>query len=142
MKRSDVAKKLRRNLAVVLVWELAWGFGNACTASAIFVPFLSRLAGSKRLVGTVGLTMLLGIPALVVSLWLAHRLAQKRVAVALLWAGQMVGWVALGVVLRAPHPPLSTIVSVVYASQSVFAFLAGAMASARRLRLRERSAAA
>ena len=117
--------RFARNLSAVLLWELFWGFGNACTASAIFVPFLSKLAGSKRLVGTVGLTMLLGIPALVVSLWIAHRLAKKKVAVTLLWTGQMIGWVALGAVLCAPNPPLARIVAVVYVSQSVFAFLAG-----------------
>ncbi len=117
--------RFARNLAAVLLWELLWGFGNACTTSAIFVPFLSQLAGSKRLVGTVGLTMLLGIPALVVSLWLAHRLRRKLLAVALLWASQMVGWIVLGAVLRMPDPPASAIVQVVYASQSVFAFLAG-----------------
>ena len=78
--------RFARNLFAVLLWELLWGFGNACTSSAIFVTFLSQLAGSKRLVGTVGLTMLLGIPALVISLWLAHRLRRKKVAVAILWA--------------------------------------------------------
>ena len=87
--------RFARNLSAVLLWELLWGFGNACTASAIFVPFLSQPAGSKRLVGTVGLTMLLGIPALVVSLWLAHRLRRLRLAVSLLWAAQMVGWIVL-----------------------------------------------
>ncbi|HEY1692582.1 MAG TPA: MFS transporter [Polyangiaceae bacterium] len=118
--------RFARNLAAVLLWELLWGFGNACTSSAIFVPFLSELAGSKRLVGTVGLTMLLGIPALVVSLWLAHRLRRGRlVTVAALWAAQVVGWIVLGAVLRTAHPPKDTIVSVVYASQSVFAFVAG-----------------
>jgi hypothetical protein len=117
--------RFARNLTAVLLWELLWGFGNACTASAIFVPFLSQLVGSKRLVGTVGLTMLLGMPALLVSLWLAHRLRRKRVAVALLWTGQMVGWIALGAVLETPSPPLSTIVPVIFAGQSLFAFLAG-----------------
>jgi hypothetical protein len=117
--------RFARNLSAVLLWELFWGFGNACTSSAIFVPFLSRLSGSKRLVGTVGLTMLLGIPALVVSLWLAHRLRRRRLVVALLWAAQVVGWIVLGAVLRTDAPPMSSIVSVVYASQSVFAFLAG-----------------
>jgi Major Facilitator Superfamily len=113
-----------RNLSAVLLWELLWGFGNACTSSAIFVPFLSQLAGSKQLVGTVGLTMLLGMPGLFVSLGLAHRLRRLRFVVALLWAAQMVGWVVLGVVLRMPAPPTSSIVSVVYASQSIFSFLA------------------
>ena len=117
--------RFARNLFAVLLWELMWGFGNACTSSPIFVPFLSQLAGSKRLVGTVGLTMLLGIPALVVSLWLAHRLRRRRLVVALLWAAQVVGWVVLGLVLRMPAPPASAIVSVIYASQGVFAFLAG-----------------
>ena len=117
--------RFARNLSAVLLWELLWGFGNACTASAIFVPFLSQLAGSKRLVGTVGLTMLLGIPALVVSLWLAHRLRRLRLAVSLLWAAQMVGWIVLGAVLRTPAPPMATIVAVIYVSQSAFAFLAG-----------------
>jgi hypothetical protein len=108
----------------VLLWELLWGFGNACTSSAIFVPFLSQLAGSKRLVGTVGLTMLLGIPALLVSMWLAHRLRRLRVAVALLWAAQVVGWIVLGAVLRMRAPPMAAIVAVIYASQSVFSFVA------------------
>jgi MFS family permease len=102
-----------------------WGFGNACTSSAIFVPFLSELAGSKRLVGTVGLTMLLGIPALVVSLWLDHRLRRRRFVVAILWAVQVVGWIALGAVLRTDAPPTASVVAVVYASQAVFAFVAG-----------------
>jgi hypothetical protein len=114
-----------RNLSAVLLWELLWGFGNACTSSAIFVPFLSQLAGSKRLVGTVGLTMLLGIPALVVSLRLAHRLRRRRFVVAGLWAAQMVGWMVLGAVLRVDPPPTSAIVPVIYASQGVFAFVAG-----------------
>ena len=117
--------RFARNLAAVLLWELFWGFGNACTCSAIFVPFLSQLSGSKRLVGTVGLTMLLGIPALVVSLWLAHRLRRRRLAVALLWAAQVVGWIVLGAILRMDAPPKSSIVAVIYASQSVFAFVAG-----------------
>ncbi|HEY8088631.1 MAG TPA: MFS transporter [Polyangiaceae bacterium] len=117
--------RFARNLSAVLLWELLWGFGNACTSSAIFVPFLSQLAGSKRLVGTVGLTMLLGIPALVVSLWLAHRLRRRRFVVALLWAAQMVGWIVLGAVLRADPPATSAIVPVIYASQAVFAFVAG-----------------
>ncbi|MGH7294539.1 MAG: MFS transporter [Polyangiaceae bacterium] len=117
--------RFARNLSAVLLWELAWGFGNACTSSAIFVPFLSRLAGSKRLVGTVGLTMLLGIPALGVSLWLAHRLRRRRVVVALLWAAQVVGWVVLGAVLRMEPAPTAAIVPVIYASQTVFAFVAG-----------------
>ncbi|HEY8042057.1 MAG TPA: MFS transporter [Polyangiaceae bacterium] len=108
----------------MLLWELLWGFGNACTSSAIFVPFLSQLAGSKRLVGTVGLTMLLGIPALLVSMWLAHRLRRLRVAVALLWAAQVVGWIVLGAVLRMRAPPMAAIVAVIYASQSVFSFVA------------------
>src|ERR1700722_11534374 len=80
--------RFARNLSAVLLWELMWGFGNACTSSAIFVPFLSHLAGSKRLVGTVGLTMLLGLPALIVSLWLAHRLRRGRLGGGLLWAAQ------------------------------------------------------
>ena len=117
--------RFARNLFAVLLWELLWGFGNACTSSAIFVTFLSQLAGSKRLVGTVGLTMLLGIPALVISLWLAHRLRRKKVAVAILWAAQMVGWIVLGAVLRERTPDARVIVPIVYVSQSVFAFLAG-----------------
>jgi hypothetical protein len=117
--------RFARNLCAVLLWELLWGFGNACTCAAIFVPFLSQLAGSKRLVGMVGLTMLLGIPALIVSLWLAHRLKRKRYAVAILWAAQMVGWIALGAVLRMDAPPKDSIIVVIYAGQSVFAFLAG-----------------
>jgi Major Facilitator Superfamily len=117
--------RFARNLSAVLLWELMWGFGNACTSSAIFVPFLSHLAGSKRLVGTVGLTMLLGIPALIVSLWLAHRLRRRRLVVALLWAAQVVGWIVLGAVLRMNPPPTSAIVPVIYASQAVLAFLAG-----------------
>ncbi len=116
--------RFARNLCAVLLWELLWGFGNACTCSAIFVPFLSQLAGSKRLVGTVGLTMLLGIPALVVSMWLANRLRRRRFVVAILWAAQVVGWIVLGAVLRMDVPPESAIVPVIYASQSVFAFLA------------------
>ena len=80
--------RFARNLAAVLAWELLWGFGAACTSSSIFVPFLSKLEGSKRLVGTVGLTTLLGIPALFVSLWLAHRLRRKRFAVAVLYTAQ------------------------------------------------------
>ena len=117
--------RFARNLFAVLLWELLWGFGNACTSSAIFVTFLSQLAGSKRLVGTVGLTMLLGIPALLVSLWLAHRLRRKKVAVAILWAAQMVGWIVLGAVLRERTPDPRVVVPIVYVSQSVFAFLAG-----------------
>ena len=117
--------RFARNLAAVLLWELLWGFGNACTSSAIFVPFLSELAGSKRLVGTVGLTMLLGIPGLVVSMWLSHRLRRRRrEVVAILWAAQVVGWIVLGAVLRMDVPPSAAIVPVIYASQSVFAFLA------------------
>jgi hypothetical protein len=116
--------RFARNLGAVLLWELTWGFGNACTSSAIFVTFLSQLAGSKRLVGTVGLTMLLGIPALVVSLWLAHRLRKKRGAVTLLWIGQMVGWVALGLALRLGASK-GAIIAVIYLSQSASAFLAG-----------------
>jgi hypothetical protein len=116
--------RFARNLSAVLLWELLWGFGNACTCSAIFVPFLSQLAGSKRLVGTVGLTMLLGIPALVVSLWLAHVLRRRRLAVALLWVAQVVGWIVLGAVLMNGAAS-AWIVPVVYGSQSVFAFVAG-----------------
>jgi MFS family permease len=117
--------RFARNLVAVLLWELLWGFGAACTSSAIFVPFLSQLAGSKRLVGTVGLTMLLGIPALLVSLWLGHRLRRRRVAVALLWAAQVVGWVVLGVVLTMDNPPTSSIVPIIYVTQAILAFLAG-----------------
>jgi MFS family permease len=118
--------RFARNLAAVLAWELLWGFGAACTSSAIFVPFLSRLEGSKRLVGTVGLATLLGIPALFVSLWLAHRLKRRRTAVALLFAGQVVGWVVLGgVLLTGTAPSSSTIVPVVYVTQAVLAFVAG-----------------
>ena len=69
--------------------------------------------------------MLLGIPALVVSLWLEHRLRRRRFVVAALWAAQVVGWIALGMVLRSDAPPPAFIVGVVYASQAVFAFLAG-----------------
>ena len=117
--------RFARNLSAVLLWELLWGFGNACTSSAIFVPFLSQLAGSKRLVGTVGLTMLLGIPGLVVSMWLAPRLRRRRrEVVAILWAAQVVGWIVLGAVLRMDVPPSAAIVPVIYVSQSVFAFLA------------------
>jgi MFS family permease len=109
----------------VLLWELLWGFGNACTSSAIFVPFLSQLAGSKRLVGTVGLATLLGIPALFVSLWLGHRLRRRRVAVTLLWTAQVVGWVVLGVVLTREGPPSPSIVPVIYVTQAALAFLGG-----------------
>ena len=69
--------------------------------------------------------MLLGIPALLVSLWLAHRLRRRRYVVALLWTAQMVGWIVLGAVLRMDPPPTSAIIPVIYASQSLFAFLAG-----------------
>jgi hypothetical protein len=120
-----VPPRFARNLGAVLLWELLWGFGAACTASAIFVPFLSQFAGSKRLVGTVGLTMLLEIPALFVSLWLAHRLRRRRLAVALLWASQVVGWIALGAVLLADAARPTTIVPVIYASQAILAFLGG-----------------
>lgn len=117
--------RFARNLAAVLLWEVLWGFGNACTSSAIFVPFLSQLAGSKRLVGTVGLTMLLGIPALLVSLWLGHRLKKKKLAVTVLWTAQVVGWIVLGFVLMQPGPPSASIVPVVYVTQAIAAFLAG-----------------
>src|SRR5690349_11694672 len=85
MDRTAAPPRFARNLAAVLIWELLWGFGAACVSSSIFVPFLSKLEGSKRLVGTVGLTTLLGIPALFVSLWLAHRLHTKRFAVGILY---------------------------------------------------------
>lgn len=115
--------RFARNLAAVLVWEILWGFGNACTASAIFVPFLSQLGGSKRIVGNVGLTLLLGVPALVVSLWLDHRLRRRRVTVAIVWAAQFASWIAIGaMVLKGA---MSSIVPVIYVSQSIFAFLAG-----------------
>jgi hypothetical protein len=117
--------RFARNLAAVLVWEVLWGFGNACTASAIFVPFLSQLGGSKRIVGNVGLTMLLGVPALVVSLWLDHRLRRRRVAVAILWAAQFASWIAIGAMLIDGKPPSPLLVPIIYVSQSVFAFLAG-----------------
>lgn len=109
----------------MLAWELLWGFGAACTSSSIFVPFLSRLAGSKRLVGTVGLTTLLGIPALFVSLWLAHRLRSKKLAVALLFAAQVVGWIVLGAALLGGASFSSSIVPVIYVTQAALAFVAG-----------------
>lgn len=115
-----------RNLTAVLLWEALWGFGHAGTTSAVFNPFLSQLAGSKRLVGTVGLTLLLGIPALFVSLWLGHRLKRRRAFVTVVWLAQFVGWIILGAVLTSGTTPSSdTIVPVVYVTQSVFAFLAG-----------------
>lgn len=115
--------RFARNLAAVLAWEVLWGFGNACTASAIFVPFLSQLGGSKRLVGNVGLTMLLGVPALLVSLWLDHRLKRRKVAVAILWALQFASWIPIGtMLLRGATSPW--LVPFIYVSQSVFAFLA------------------
>ena len=70
--------------------------------------------------------MLLEIPALFVSLWLAHRLRRRRLAVALLWASQVVGWIALGAVLLGDNPQASSIVPVIYGSQAVLAFLGGA----------------
>src|ERR1043165_966342 len=100
-----------RNLAAVLAWELLWGFGNACTTSPIFVPFLSKLEdGSKRLVGTVGAPTLLGTPALFVSLWPRHRLRRRRLAVALLFAAQVVGWIVLGAALLSGATLSSSIV--------------------------------
>jgi MFS family permease len=117
--------RFARNLTAILLWELLWGFGAACVSSAIFVPFLSQLAGSKRLVGTVGLTTLLGIPALFVSLWLGHHLRRRRVAVALLYVAQVVGWVVLGAVLTTDSPPPSTLVPIIYVTQAILAFLAG-----------------
>lgn len=115
-----------RNLSAVLLWEALWGFGHASTTSAIFNPFLSQLAGSKRLVGTVGLTLLLGIPALFVSLWLGHRLKRRKATVTVLWLLQFVGWIVLGAVLTTGATPSSdVIVPVVYVTQSVIAFLAG-----------------
>lgn len=117
--------RFARNLAAVLAWELLWGFGAACTSSSIFVPFLSRLEGSKRLVGTVGLTTLLGIPALFVSLWLAHRLRTKKLAVALLFAAQVAGWIVLGAALLAGAAFSSSIVPVIYVTQAALAFVAG-----------------
>jgi hypothetical protein len=117
--------RFARNLAAVLAWELLWGFGAACTSSSIFVPFLSRLEGSKRLVGTVGLTTLLGIPALFVSLWLAHRLRTKKVAVTLLFVGQVVGWIVLGAALLGGATLSSSIVPVIYVTQAALAFVAG-----------------
>jgi hypothetical protein len=103
--------RFARNLTAVLAWELLWGFGAACTSSSIFVPFLSRLEGSKRLVGTVGLTTLLGIPALFVSLWLAHRLRSKKLAVTLLFAAQVVGWIVLHAALLGRTRLSASIVS-------------------------------
>ena len=126
--------RFARNLAAVLAWELLWGFGNACTSSSIFVPFLSKLEGSKRLVGTVGLTTLLGIPALFVSLWLAHRLRRKRVAVAVLYAVQVVGWIVLGAALLGGASLAPSIVPVIYVTQAALAFVAGvSMASTYQL---------
>ena len=113
--------RFARNLVAVLLWEVLWGFGAACTSSSIFVPFLSQLAGSKRLVGIVGLTDLLGVPALVASLWLGHRLKKRRLAVALLWAAQVVGWILLGAVLLIADRADPSIVPIVYATQSVLA---------------------
>lgn len=115
-----------RNLTAVLLWEALWGFGHASTTSAVFNPFLSQLAGSKKLVGTVGLTLLLGIPALFVSLWLGHRLRRRKAFVTIVWLAQFVGWIVLGAVLTSGTTPSgSTIVPVVYVTQSIFAFLAG-----------------
>lgn len=115
-----------RNLAAVLLWEALWGFGHACTTSAIFNPFLSQLEGSKKLVGTMGLTLLLGIPALFVSLWLGHRLKRRKATVTILWLVQFVGWIVLGAVLTAgATPSRATIIPVLYVTQSIFAFLAG-----------------
>ncbi|MBS2020421.1 MAG: MFS transporter [Deltaproteobacteria bacterium] len=117
--------RFARNLAAVLLWEGLWGFGNACTVSAIFNPFLSQLEGSKKLVGTVGLTMLLGIPALFVSLWLGHRLRRRKLVVTALWVAQCLGWIVLGAVLTSGTTPTrDTIVPVVYVTQAVFAFVA------------------
>lgn len=126
--------RFARNLAAVLAWELLWGFGAACTSSSIFVPFLSKLEGSKRLVGTVGLTTLLGIPALFVSLWLAHRLRRKRFAVAVLYTAQVVGWIILGAALLGGATLAPSIVPVIYVTQAALAFVAGvSMASTYQL---------
>lgn len=126
--------RFARNLAAVLAWELLWGFGAACTSSSIFVPFLSKLEGSKRLVGTVGLTTLLGIPALFVSLWLAHRLRRKRFAVAVLYTAQVVGWIILGAALLGGASLAPSIIPVIYVTQAALAFVAGvSMASTYQL---------
>lgn len=117
--------RFARNLSAVLAWELLWGFGAACTSSSIFVPFLSRLEGSKRLVGTVGLTTLLGIPALFVSLWLAHRLRTKKVTVALLFVAQVASWIVLGAALLGGAALAPSIVPVIYVTQAALAFIAG-----------------
>src|SRR6187397_1709353 len=114
-----VPARFGRNLAAVLLWEIVWGFGAACTSSAIFIPFLSQLAGSKRLVGTVGLTTLLGIPALGASLWLDHKLRRRRLAVAVLYAAQVVGWVVLGLVLTATTPAPSVVLPILYVTQAL-----------------------
>lgn len=125
MTRTAAPPRFGRNLAAVLAWELLWGFGNACTTSPIFVPFLSKLEdGSKRLVGTVGLTTLLGIPALFVSLWLAHHLRRRRLAVALLFAGQVVGWIVLGAALLSGAKLSASIIPIIYVTQAVLAFVA------------------
>ena len=68
-----------RNLSVVLLWELLLGLRQRVHVLGHLRAVSEPARGSKRLVGTVGLTMLLGIPALVVSLWLAHRLRRRRV---------------------------------------------------------------
>jgi hypothetical protein len=126
--------RFARNLAAVLAWELLWGFGAACTSSSIFVPFLSKLEGTKRLVGTVGLTTLLGIPALFVSLWLAHRLRRKRFAVVALYTLQVVGWIILGAALMGGASLAPSIVPVIYVTQAALAFIHGvSMASTYQL---------
>jgi hypothetical protein len=126
--------RFARNLAAVLAWELLWGFGAACTSSSIFVPFLSKLEGTKRLVGTVGLTTLLGIPALFVSLWLAHRLRKKRFAVAALYTAQVIGWIILGAALLGGATLAPSIVPVIYVTQAALAFVASvSMASTYQL---------
>ncbi len=123
----QVERHFRRNLTAALLWELVWGFGQACASTSILIAFLGQLTESKTLIGAVNLAYLAALPMLLIGSYFNLLLPRKRLAIGLLHVAETSAWVVTGLLVLHGGSNVSYLLYVIFAAQFYYYLVNGVL---------------